>query len=150
MNGLLLGFAGARDIEAACLLATMPQYAINMPNPKASREIVRTLERVLGVEVDTDELDGIVDQMSETLGQIEDKIQTAFTGMVPEEREEAEVQAVDEEKVPQYVMEKIERLLREVKVGRSKDKASELKKELDRWGLYSLYEDRFLSLFKDD
>jgi proteasome assembly chaperone (PAC2) family protein len=150
MNGLLLGFAGARDMQAACLLATMPQYAINMPNPKASREIVRTLERVLGVEVDKGELDDLVDQMSETLGQIEGKIQTAFTSMVKEERQEAEVEEVDEERVPQYVMEKIEQLFREVKIGRSKDTASELKKELDRWGLYNLYEDRFLSLFRQE
>jgi uncharacterized protein len=150
MNGLLLGFAGARNIEAACLLATMPQYAINMPNPKASREIVRTLERVLGVEVDKGELDGLVDQMSQTLGEIEEKIQSAFTSMVDEEKAEADVEEVDEESVPQYVMEKVERLFREVKVGRSKDKASELKKELDRWGLYQLYEDRFLSLFRED
>ena len=36
LNGLLLGFAGKKGIEALCLLATMPQYAISLPNPKAS------------------------------------------------------------------------------------------------------------------
>ena len=44
-------------------------------------------------------------------------------------------------------MEKIEKLFREAKT--DKAKAILLKKELDRWDLYKLYEDRFLDLFKE-
>ena len=55
---------------------------------------------------------------------------------------------VEEEEVPHYIMEKIERLFDEVK--RDKTKAGKLKEELDRWKLYELYEHRFLSLFKDE
>jgi uncharacterized protein len=146
MNGLLLGFAGLREIRAACLLASMPQYAVNLPNPKASREIVRIMGQLLGLRVEMAEIDSMVAQMDRIMAEIEERIQTAFTHR--EEGEEQELEEVDEEKVPQYVMERIERLFAELQVERSQEKAVTLKKELDRWNLYSLYEDRFLNLFR--
>ena len=150
LNGLLLGTAGLRRIEAACLLATMPLYAQMMPNPKASREIVRVFERILGVEVDMEEIDEAAVQMDETMSEIEEKIRTTFSSMGKEEEVEEEFEELDEEQVPQFVMQKIEQLFLEVQQEHSKDKASQLKKELDRWNLYGLYEDRFLELFRQD
>ena len=150
LNGLLLGFAGLREIEAACLLATLPEYAMTMPNPKASREIVRVLERLLEVQIDMEEIDQAVEQMDETMADIEQQIRATFTNLKNEEGEEEGLEEVDEEKVPQYVMERIERLFGEVKTERSSQKAAMLKRELDRWNLYSLYEDRFLDLFRKD
>ena len=70
LNGLLLGYAGLRRIPAACLLATMPQYAMGVPNPKASREIIRILSRVLGLQLDMDELDESVDAAETTLDEL--------------------------------------------------------------------------------
>ena len=70
--------------------------------------------------------------------------------MEMEEDEASELEEVDEEQVPQYVMEKIERLFEEIQQENSRGKAAQLKKELDRWNLYSLYEDRFLNLFRRD
>jgi len=148
MNGLLLGFAGLRDIQAACLLATMPQYAVNLPNPKASREIVRVFARVLGIQVDMEEMDRAVERMDRTMGEIEKQIQMAFASRSEEGGEEEGLEEVEEEKVPQYVMERIERLFGELQIERSQEKAVQLKKELDRWNLYELYEDRFLNLFR--
>jgi hypothetical protein len=55
---------------------------------------------------------------------------------------------IEEEHVPHYIMDKIERLFDDVK--RDRTMAAELKKELDRWNLYELYEHRFLDLFKED
>ena len=53
-----------------------------------------------------------------------------------------------EERVSQFVLNKIERLFLEART--SREKALELKRELDRWGLFEMYEDRFLDLFKKD
>ena len=150
LNGLLLGAAGLRRIEAACLLATMPLYAQMMPNPKASREIVRVFEKILNVEIDMEEIDEAADQMDETMSEIEQKIRTTFSSMDKEEEVEEEFEEIDEEQVPQFVMQKIEQLFLEVSQEHSKDKAAQLKKELDRWNLYGLYEDRFLELFRQD
>lgn len=143
LNGLLLGFAGLRDIEAACFLATMPQYAVNIPNPKASREILRVFENLLKIKIDMDNLDEAVLQMSKSMADIEDRIQETFMSS-----EMIEDEDIEEDKVPQYVMEKIENLFQEIKMKRSKEKAAQLKKELDHWNLYNLYEDRFLGLFR--
>ena len=143
LNGLLLGFAGLRDIEAACFLATMPQYAVNIPNPKASREILRVFENLLKIKIDMDNLDEAVLQMSKSMADIEDRIQETFMSSEMIEDEE-----IEEDKVPQYVMEKIENLFQEIKMKRSNEKAAQLKKELDHWNLYNLYEDRFLGLFR--
>ena len=150
LNGLLLGFAGLREIEAACLLATMPQYAQMMPNPKASREIIRVFESILRVRIDMAEIDQAAEQMDQTMSEIEEKIRTTFSSMEMEEDEASELEQVDEAQVPQYVMEKIERLFEEIRRENSRQKATQLKKELDRWNLYSLYEDRFLNLFRQD
>ena len=151
LNGLLLGFAGLRNIEAACLLATMPQYAIQMPNPKASRGIVQVLKHFLGIQVDLSGMDQAVEQVDRMMAQVEEKIREAFSSM---DGEEEDLEEVDEEEVPQYVMEKIEKLFREAEVERSREKAREkaalLKQELDRWNLYSFYEDRFLNLFRQE
>ncbi len=143
LNGLLLGFAAKRNIEAMCLLATMPQYAISLPNPKASGAIIEILCGMLGIQIDLNELHDYVKDMEERMAMIEDKVKDVFTigGEAPESHPH-------EKKIPGYIMEKIEKLFIEAK--NDKTKASTLKKELDRWDLYKLYEDRFLDLFKNN
>ncbi len=155
MNGLLLGFAALREIPASCLLATMPHHVIQMPNPRASREIVRVLQQILDVEVDLTELDEAVEQMGQVLNEIEEKIRATFSTMeTPEAGELGELGAVDEDQVPQYVMEKIERLFLQVSQAgdtrQARETAAQLKHELDRWSLYGYYEDRFLNLFREN
>lgn len=56
LNGLLLGVARERGIEAVCLLGEVPQYASQIHNPMAALAVVRVLASVLGIEVDTAEL----------------------------------------------------------------------------------------------
>lgn len=143
LNGLLLGFAAQRQIEAMCLLATMPQYAISLPNPKASSAIIEILCRMLGIKIDLNELQEYIKDMEERMSLIEDKVKDVFTI-----EEEAPESYPHEKKIPGYIMEKIEKLFVEAK--QDKAKASTLKKELDRWDLYKLYEDRFLDLFKNN
>ncbi len=43
LNGLLLGFAEKRKIDAICLLATIPEYALSIPIPRASLAISEVL-----------------------------------------------------------------------------------------------------------
>lgn len=151
LNGLLLGVAGARGIEAACLLATIPQYAISLPNPRGSRALVETLGHLLEVPVDLAEFDGGIQQMDEVMAQIEERMKTAFAQSGEEEGAEpppgASEEAVEQDEVPHYVMRRIEQLFGEV--ADDKERGPELKAELDRWGLYELYEDRFLDLFRE-
>ena len=143
MNGLILGFAQGMHIDAVCLLATMPQYAISLPNPKASRAIIEMLRKILGFEIQTHEIEEYIKDMDEKMAVIEDKVKDVLTI----EREEPESTHPTSKKIPEYIMERIEKLFREARA--DKAKAILLKKELDRWDLYKLYEDRFLDLFKE-
>ncbi len=141
LNGLILGFAKERNIDAACLLATMPQYAISLPNPKAAFAIIETLQKILGFKVNMLELGEYMKEMDEKMALIEDKVKDVLT---IEKEEHRPAQA--EKKVPGYIVDKIENLFQDAK--KDKTKAMILKIELDRWDLYHTYEDRFLDLFK--
>lgn len=141
LNGLIIGFARERGIEAISVLSTMPQYAISLPNPRSSGAIVEVLSRMLNFKIDMHELDEYVKDMDEKMSLIEDKVKDVLTI----EHDEPESYPVDK-KIPEYIMEKIEKMFRDAKA--DKGKAPDLKKELDRWDLYHLYEDRFLDLFR--
>jgi hypothetical protein len=144
LNGLMLGFAAKNKIDAACLLATIPQYAIGLPNPKASGAIVDCLNNMLNISVDVRELAGYIKDMDQRMSIIEDKVKDVITI----EEEPLESYTRHQAKTPDYIVKRIEKLFIEAKDDRKK--ASSLKSELDRWNLYGLYEDRFLDLFKEN
>lgn len=146
LNGLLLGYAQQKKLEAACFLATLPMYAINLPNPKASRAIVEVLMNLLNLSIDLTDLNLSIKKIDSTLEKIEEQIQKL------EDKEQKEPLGKDlilpqTNQVPKEVIEKIEKLFEEVKL--DKKKAHLLKEELDRWDLFKAYEDRFLDLFKE-
>jgi proteasome assembly chaperone (PAC2) family protein len=135
LNGLLLGYAREIGVPAACLLATMPLYALDLPNPKSSRAIAKTLARILGMKIDTTYLDTEVEQMEKEMSQLEERMRGELAPLIEETSGE----------ISPVIHQRIERLFREAQ--RNKDKAHTLKRELDKWDLFQLYEDRFLDLF---
>lgn len=139
LNGLLLGYAKEFGLPAACFLATIPLYAITLPNPKASKELVKIFERILDVHIGVTELELRIREVEREMSEIEERMGEHLKGAFEEEFRE-------EEGVPSDVRERIEHLFYEVK--RDRKKAYMLKEELDRWGLFEAYEDRFLDLFK--
>ncbi len=145
LNGILLGVAASRGIDASCFLGTIPSFASNLSYPKASLEIVKTFERILDCTLDHKEIEESILIVNKQLAAIEDRIREYFPSAVENEKEMSDV---DDEEVPRYIMDKIERLFNEVK--KDKTRANKLKEELDRWKLFELYEHRFLDLFKDE
>jgi proteasome assembly chaperone (PAC2) family protein len=145
LNGLLLGVAASHNIDSACFLGTMPSYASNMMYPKASIEIVKTFSLILSTSIDLSELEASVTEMDQQFATIEERIRQIF----PQSAEaDEEISGIEHERVPHYIMERIEKLFEKAKTDRKA--ATELKEELDRWNLYELYENRFLDLFEDD
>lgn len=142
LNGLLLGYAKEKGIESICILATMPIYATGFPNPRTWRALVELFTRTLEVKVDFTELDLMIEQTDTRMEQIENHLEEML-GIKDKGGERT-----GEEQVSQFVLNKIERLFQEAKTNR--EKALELKRELDHWGLFEMYEDRFLDLFKKD
>ncbi len=150
LNGLLLGLAKSRAIPAASFLATMPQYAIEAPNPKASKAIIDVFCKILNTTIDTTELDERIREADRMMGEFERRVAAALDTLrrSPEpadEHEPGEETPPSEQPEPHELMAHIEKLFEEAQ--RDRSKAKELKEELDRWGLFPLYEDRFLDLF---
>jgi len=142
LNGLLLAFAAKRGIEAVCLLATMPQYAISLPNPKASSAIIEALAATLHFRVDLDELKNFAKEMDEKMAAVEEHVKDVLT--IDDKKEDMHPPSKE---VPAYIIERIEKMFLEAR--QDKTKAMTLKRELDRWDLYGSYEDRFLDLFRE-
>ncbi|NLE00874.1 MAG: hypothetical protein GX640_13485 [Fibrobacter sp.] len=156
LSGLLLGIAASKDIEAACILATIPSYATSMIYPKGSLAIVRSLSRINDLTLDTTELENVVNESEKDFEEIEDRLRNIFPILMDtdeesifEESASSEAEQKDD-RVPERVMARIEKLFKELAKKKDKARAMELKAELDKWGLYDIYEARFLDLFKDD
>jgi proteasome assembly chaperone (PAC2) family protein len=154
LNGLLLGVAKEEGLRGMCLLGEIPFFAIQVPNPQASLAVLRPLAHVLSVEVDLAELET---HAIETVRELRRMLALATRGK--EDRGEAEADDDDEQQeqehdtfaqqeIPVGVRRRIEQLFERTRLDRSN--ASVLKAELDAWGLFDEYEDRFLDLFRDD
>ncbi|MFP4162880.1 MAG: PAC2 family protein [Chitinispirillaceae bacterium] len=161
LNGLLLGIAASRDIEAACILATIPSYASGILYPKGSLAIVKTLARIADLQIDTSELEKESEEYEQSYAEIEERLRQIFPSIAegdeefgsesgipfpPEQTEEEQ----EREKIPEYVMNRIEQLFNEVAKSKNRERARELKAELDKWGIFDLYEKRFLDLFREE
>ncbi|MFC1871231.1 PAC2 family protein [Chloroflexota bacterium] len=70
LNGLLLGVAKERAINAVCLLGEVPTYASQIQNPMAALAVIQVLTEVLDISLDTTELAQIADEASESIRQI--------------------------------------------------------------------------------
>jgi proteasome assembly chaperone (PAC2) family protein len=70
LNGLLLGVAKERDIEAVCLLGEVPTYASQIQNPMAALAVLKMLTKMLGIRVDTVELAHLAAETKERMKQI--------------------------------------------------------------------------------
>ncbi|MDP8219206.1 MAG: PAC2 family protein [Candidatus Theseobacter exili] len=162
LNGLLLGYALKRNIKAACLLATLPIYAVNFPNPKASMEVLKTFQKILGFSVDMGDLERAVKEMEIQMEIIEKKMKNYVQSGDELVHEENIVDNDEEEKtdlddtfidgvringIPSSAILRIEKLFKNA--AKDRQVALKLKEELDRWNLFKFYEDRFLDLFKE-
>ncbi len=165
LSGLLLGIASFHDIDAGCLLASIPSYAGALSYPKASVEVLRAMGEMLHTPLDLSDMENMAEEMDGTLESIEEKIREFFPSAVQEDQEQefepdldnpevrsakmqSEISDIEEGRdVPTDAIWRIEQMFREVKDDHSR--ASDLKAELDRWGVYEQYEKRFLDLFRN-
>jgi len=154
LNGLLLGVAKEAGLQGLCLLGEIPFYTAKIENPKSSLSILRVLMKYHKIEID---LEGLM-QMARFVEEEVEKVSktTKQTLLGTDETGESGDEAVYEvtegddreestEGVVPEIRERIE-LLFDAAI-QDISRAADLKEELDRWGLFSEYEDRFLDLF---
>ena len=70
LNGLLLGVAKERSIEAVCLLGEVPGYASQVQNPMAALAVVNMLTKMLNIRLDTTELAQVAAETKEAMKQM--------------------------------------------------------------------------------
>jgi hypothetical protein len=72
LNGLLLGVARKRGLEAICLMGEVPVYLQGLPlsYPKASKSVLEVLATCLGILIDTGEINGFVERREQEIEKI--------------------------------------------------------------------------------
>jgi hypothetical protein len=149
LNGVFLAAAAQRGMRGIGLLGEMPGFAAQVPFPKASRNVLDVFAQMAAIEIDLKELDeygrAMESQLTKVLERVQKSLQTSGEEQPQEETPEFEV-APPEPNVTDADRKRIENLFEQAK--RDRTKTFELKRELDRLGVFAEYEDRFLDLFK--
>ena len=152
LNGLFLGLAKKKGFSGLCLLGEIPIYTIQMANPKAVLAILEKLERFLNLPLDFKDLEKQAQQIEGEINKLVDYLKEGIAPPSgPGPISDAEIEKIKKSlthltRLPQSIKEKIERLFESSR--KDITRANELKQELDKWGVYKDYEDRFLDLFK--
>lgn len=147
LNGVLLGAAAERNLRGTCLLGEMPHIFTQLPFPKASLAILEVFATIAGIELDFTELKEQVHLAEQQFGELLAQVEKAYGPQFqPEEDEGYRPEPAEEERLSPADEKRIENLFEQAEKDRSK--AFELKREMDRLGVFKDYEDRFLDLFK--
>jgi len=83
LNGLLLGVAKKRGLEAICVMGEIPIYlqGFPLPYPKASKSVLEVLTTALGIEIEMERIDAVVERS-------ENEIEALYERLPPEIREQ--------------------------------------------------------------
>jgi uncharacterized protein len=168
LNGVLLAAAHERGLGGVCLLGEFPYFASRVPNPAASNAVLRVFSAMANVALDFTDLEEqakavqrglieLVDRMQsreqgdkkesflESLD-LPEELQQSLSGQSFQPGEDSETSGQETEQLTSAQRDHIEGLFDEAESDRGK--ATELKAELDRHGIFKEYEDRFLDLFR--
>jgi proteasome assembly chaperone (PAC2) family protein len=76
LNGLLLGVAKKRGLEAICVMGEIPIYihGFPIPYPKGSKAVLELLSTVLGIEVPMDEINVLVQQSESEIESVYERL----------------------------------------------------------------------------
>ncbi len=144
LNGVLLAAAVARGERGACLLGEFPYFASAVPNPKASAAVLRVFADMARFKIDMGPIEEQGQTAERNLLELLNQLQQA-AGMPSEAEPNPGIGSSDE--IDPEVEARIETLFRQA--AQDREKAVELKAELDRQELFRRYEDRFLDLFRN-
>jgi len=79
LNGLLLGVAKKRGLEAICLMGEIPYYlqGAPWPYPKASKSVLEVLAKILDIEIDLDRFEEFIKEMEEDVEEFLERLYEA-------------------------------------------------------------------------
>ncbi len=146
LEGVLLGVAAEHGIRGACLMGEMPHVLAQLPSPKASLAILEAFGTMADLHVDYAELAEQVRNMEQKLGEFLEQMQKSIDQDTQTDESSTVDEPAEEEGPSRDGSRRIEQLFTQAKEDRAT--AYELKRELDRLGVFREYENRFLDLFK--
>ena len=153
LNGLLVAVARERKISGTVLLGEIPFFTAQIEFPKAAIAILEILMKFLGVKVDLVDLEIYASEKEKEIEPLADLlVKEEEPPKDEEESEHEEEKPVPEphveDQIPKSVRVRLEQLFRQAEFDGSYKSKMRLKEELDQWGLFDEYLDRFLDLFK--
>jgi proteasome assembly chaperone (PAC2) family protein len=91
LNGLLLGVAKKRGLDAICLMGEIPYYlqGAPWPYPRGSKSVLEVLAKILDVKFDLSQLDELAKTVEENIEEFLESLYTA-EAIPPQVREEIE------------------------------------------------------------
>jgi len=149
LNGLLISVAREMNMDGICLLGEIPFFTVQMEFPRASHKILEILSKMLGLEIDMVDLELYAEEKMKEIEPL-----AKLLGKEKEEKEDEEphpeehVVPPKEDALPNSVRLRIEKLFQQAEFDRTYKSKMRLKEELDQWGIFDDYLDRFLDLFK--
>ncbi len=168
MNGIFLSVAKEMGINSICIFSEIPFYTLDMYNPQSAKEILFLLKGIFDFKLSFDKLYQDIKLMDEhlrtTFNELNQKAQRLFSQFYQLKKQygkkldqddifEPSADGITFEELkkqikfslPESAKNKINQLFKLAK--ENIEYAKQLKEELDRWGVYKEYEDKFLSLF---
>ena len=91
LNGLLLGVAKRRGLEAICLMGEIPYYiqAAPWPYPKGSKSVLEVVTKILDIKIDLSQLDELAKTVEENIEEFLEALYKA-EAIPPQLRDEIE------------------------------------------------------------
>lgn len=147
MNGLLVSVAAEMGLRGMALLGEIPFFAAQIEFPKAAIEIVNVITKMIDVKIDLVDLELYASKKEKEIAPLAELLTKEEDISSPPEPPEKIVPDA-EVKVPESVRMIIEKMFRQAEYDDTYKSKMRLKEELDKWGLFDEYLDRFLDLFK--
>lgn len=148
LNGILLGVAAQRGWRGLGLLGEMPALMTPVPFAKASAAVLGTFSRLTGIRIELKELEDYGRAVEDQLATVIERLRKSVEEQQAETAEEKEPAVPDsgDDGTAEADRRRIELLFAAAALDRSR--TFELKRELDRLGVFEEYENRFLDLFR--
>ncbi|MFC1569677.1 PAC2 family protein [bacterium] len=147
MNGLLVSVAAEMGIRGMTLLGEIPFFTAQIEFPNASIQIVSVMSKILAHKIDLVDLELYANKKEKEIAPLAELLTKEEEASPPPEPPEKIVPDGDA-KVPESVRLIVEKMFRQAEYDDTYKSKMRLKEELDKWGLFDEYLDRFLDLFK--
>ncbi len=143
LNGLTMLAAQELGVSSFCLVSEIPTLGLQMVNPKTVKELTSHFGKMIGVNINLEDLNGQIEAVQEHMLDVQAKL-------IGENRALSEDYRFSASPGPSLNLDEtdlVDKLFRDAELNRSN--APLLKEELDRLGVFQDYEDRFLDLFRE-